>query len=312
MNGIETRGESSTGPKTGAYRGRFAPTPSGPLHLGSLLTALAGFLQARSAQGKWLLRIDDLDLQRSRVEHGDTILRQLEAHGLHWDEAVRRQSQHVEAYVAAIDDLARRAELYACICTRARLAAESLSGPDGAVYAGTCRDRGLHDLRGSLRLRVGVGRIALDDPWQGEFVRDLQRDIGDFVIRRADGQIGYQLACVVDEAALRITDVVRGFDLIGSSLRQLHLQDRLALRPPAYRHLPIVLDERGRKLSKQNHAAPLNDSAASRNLTTCLSLLGQQPPATLDTSPVDEILRWSISNWRDAVVPRISSLAAPV
>jgi glutamyl-Q tRNA(Asp) synthetase len=260
------------------------------------------------------LRIDDLDVQRSRREHVDTIMRQLEAHGLHWDEPIRRQSQHVEEYEAAIDRLDRAVGLYSCTCTRARLALESLPGPDGPVYAGICRRHRTHmeQRPGSLRLPVGSGRVQLEDPWQGSVSRDLQHEIGDFVIRRADGQIGYQLACVIDETALRITDVVRGFDLVGSSLRQIHLQDRLGLPSPGYRHLPVVLDGDGRKLSKQNHAVPLRDQDASRNLSNCLSMLGQKPPPALGDSPVQEILAWSIVFWCETAIPRALSLAPPI
>ena len=314
MNGNVNNGLSFEVQTSGGYRGRFAPTPSGPLHLGSLLTALAGFLHARSAGGRWLLRIDDLDVQRSRREHADTILRQLDAHGLRWDESVRWQSEHVGDYETVLACLEKKAALYRCTCTRAQLAIESLPGPDGPVYSGACRTHRALPSRdhGALRLQVGPGRVQLEDPWQGPVERDLQRDVGDFAVRRADGQFGYQLACVVDEAALRITDVVRGIDLIGSSLRQIHLQDRLGLQSPTYRHLPIVLDRDGRKLSKQNHAMPLRNVDARRNLMRCLLLLGQDVPSQLADCPVDEIMAWAIQNWREAGIPRTDSLAAPV
>lgn len=310
LNSIEKLATANPGAAARTYRGRFAPTPSGPLHLGSLLTALAGFLQAKQAGGVWLLRIDDLDPQRCRREHADTILRQLEAHGLHWDEAVRWQSAEVDAYEAALGQLRERALLYHCRCTRARLAAESHAGPDGPVYAGTCRDR--HETTGALRLRVGTGLVRLVDPWQAAVERDLQRDVGDFVLRRADGTIGYQLACVVDEDAQAISEVVRGYDLIGSSLRQCHLQRLLGLATPEYRHLPVLLDAQGQKLSKQNHAAPVDAVRASANLQHCLLLLGQDPPAELGRSAVPELLDWAIAHWRPMAIPHRQSLPAPV
>ncbi|HWY24766.1 MAG TPA: tRNA glutamyl-Q(34) synthetase GluQRS [Nevskia sp.] len=285
------------------YRGRFAPTSSGPLHLGSLLTALASWLQARAAGGSWLLRIDDLDAERCRPEHADAILRQLEAHGLLWDEPPRVQSRQLPEYEAAFERLHDLGLLYPCACTRAQLAQDSPPGVDGPVYAGTCRDRAAMSERPAWRLRVGAGTLRLDDPWQGGLKRELQQDLGDFVLRRADGQIGYQLACVVDEAAQRISEVVRGADLIGSSFRQRHLQELLGLPAPAYRHLPVLAGADGRKLSKQNHARPIDAAHAAANLHDCLELLGQAPPTALAGAAAGEMLRWALSHWNSAAVP---------
>lgn len=290
------------------HRGRFAPTPSGPLHLGSLLTALAGWLQARAAGGAWLLRIDDLDVERSRGDHAAVIQRQLEAHGLHWDEAVRLQSQHVAEYEAACERLSRAAPLYPCGCTRARLAQDSLPGIDGPVYAGTCREHPPETQRAAWRLRLDAGMLELDDAWQGPLRRELQHDIGDFVVRRADGQVGYQLACVVDEAAQRIDEVVRGADLIGSSFRQLYLQRLLGLPAPAYRHLPVLVGADGRKLSKQNHAQPIDAAHAGDNLHYCLTLLGQAPPRLLRRAAPAEILAWAQQNWDAQRLPSGAAL----
>jgi glutamyl-Q tRNA(Asp) synthetase len=286
-----------------SYRGRFAPTSSGPLHLGSLLTALASWLQARQSGGAWLLRIDDLDAERCRPEHADTILRQLEAHGLLWDEPPRVQSRHVGEYEAAFERLHDLGLLYPCACTRAQLARDSLPGVDGPVYAGTCRDLGVVSERPSWRLRVGGGTLSLHDPWQSELRRELAGDIGDFVVKRADGQTGYQLACVVDEAAQRISEVVRGADLIGSSFRQRILQQQLGLYSPAYRHLPVLAGPDGRKLSKQNQARPIDAAHAADNLHYCLELLGQAPPAELRQAAASEVLRWGLAHWNAAAVP---------
>ena len=284
-------------------RGRFAPTPSGPLHLGSLLTALASHLQARAAGGRWLLRIDDLDAERCRPEHAEAILRQLEAHALLWDEAPRYQSRHVQEYEAAYHGLERTGLLYPCGCTRAQLARDSLPGVDDLVYAGTCRSLAVPPARPAWRLRLTSGSLQLDDPWQGPLKRDAERDIGDFVLRRADGAIGYQLACVVDEAAQGITEVVRGADLIGSSFRQLWLQRLMGLASPAYRHLPVLAGADGRKLSKQNHAAAVEAGRASANLLQCLDLLGQDVPVELSQAPAAEILAWATARWNPATVP---------
>ena len=285
-----------------AYRGRFAPTPSGPLHLGSLLTALASFLQARTQGGMWLLRLDDLDRPRCVAGADTLILQQLEAHGLQWDEQPRRQSEHLDEYRTALSTLERAGQLYACACTRAVLQRDSSPGPDGPVYGGHCRNLGLSADSRALRLRVIAGDMALDDPWQGILHRDAERDIGDFIVRRADGVTGYQLACVVDEAAQGSTEVVRGADLIGSSLRQCIVQQRLQLPTPRYRHLPVLLDAAGRKLSKQNHARALDIAQAGDNLLRCLCWLRQNPPESLRGASATDVLGWALDHWQPASI----------
>lgn len=292
-----------------AYCGRFAPTPSGPLHAGSLLTALASYLQARAAGGAWLLRIDDLDRARCRTEHADTILRQLEAHGLYWDAAPRLQSRHIDEYEAAYEQLIARGLLYGCSCTRAQLAQTSRNSIDGPVYAGTCRDRRI-DLPGlARRLRVESIELEIDAPCQGRMRRQLDIDIGDFIVRRADGQIAYQLACAADEQAQGITEVVRGADLIGSSFKQRHLQQLLDLPQPAYVHIPVLLDRQGHKLSKQNHAESIDARSAADNLFDGLHHLGQHPPAWLRQARAAEILQWAIAAWNLRRLPRQTSLS---
>lgn len=295
----------------GSYRGRFAPTPSGPLHLGSLVTALASYLQARSQGGRWLLRIDDLDAPRCPPGADAAILRQLEDHALHWDEAPRYQRQHVAEYEAALARLREAGRLYHCACTRATLKGISRAGPDGPVYPGACRERGL--AQGSLRLRLGDGEICLDDPWQQRPCRQRADEIGDFVVRRADAQMAYQFACVVDEQAQRITEVVRGVDLLGSTFQQRCVFDGLGLAPPRYRHLPVVVDARGRKLSKQNHAPAVDGAHAADNLLTCLDLLRQRPPrAALARAPAAEIVAWAIAHWDAATLPRTAQIEGAI
>lgn len=292
-----------------AYRGRFAPTPSGPLHLGSLSTALAGYLDARRAGGRWLLRLDDLDSPRCRPEHTDTILRQLEAHGLQWDEAVRYQSRHVDEYEAAFEQLRAGGLCYRCICTRAMLAEQSRPGIDGPVYAGTCRHFD-HGDRGAWRLRMPAGELTLTDRLHGVIRRDIEQDVGDFVIRRADSQIGYQLASVIDERAQGITALVRGADLIGSSLRQKYLMQHFRVATPSYLHVPVLLDTSGLKLSKQNHALPIASANAAQNLIRALDLLGQREFAADWHGRVDDILSDAIQHWEPARLPRRLELAA--
>lgn len=292
------------------YRGRFAPTPSGPLHLGSLVTAVASFLQARRAGGAWLLRIDDLDRARCPSGMAERILRQLDAHALQWDGAPRYQTGHLAEYEQALESLQQRGLLYRCACSRAALRAASHPGPDGPVYAGTCRD--LAHLRGAVRLRIGTGPVCIEDGWQGRQCRDLAGEVGDIGVQRADGLIAYQLACVVDEQAQAITEVVRGADLLGSTLQQRCLQSALGVAPPAYRHLPVLVDQRGRKLSKQNHAAPIDSREAGPNLCACLTLLNQAPPAELHREQPREIVGWGIAHWDAARVPRAAQIAGGI
>jgi glutamyl-Q tRNA(Asp) synthetase len=282
------------------YRGRFAPTPSGPLHLGSLLTALASWLDARRQGGAWLLRIDDLDRARCPKGMDAELLRQLEAHGLHWDEAPRYQTRHIAEYRAAFERLEHDGRLYACTCSRAELRQTSTPGSDDPVYAGTCRDARRAG-RASARVRVDTTTLCFDDGAQGRQCRRLAAAIGDFVVRRADGQYAYQLACAIDETAQAITDVVRGADLLGSTFRQLWLMQALDLTAPRYRHLPVLTDARGRKLSKQNHAPAVAAGSAGANLRRCLRLLHQED---VDAAAPAEILRAAAAQWDAGRVSR--------
>jgi glutamyl-Q tRNA(Asp) synthetase len=258
-------------------------------------------MEARAAGGAWLLRMDNLDGPRCPPGAADEILRQLEAHGLTWDEALRWQAGHDAEYRAALRNLEARGLLYRCRCSRSDLARDSRAGPDGAVYAGTCR-QGADKGRAALRARLPAGRIALADRWAGELARDVAGDIGDIIVLRSDGQVAYQLACVVDDEAMAITHVIRGSDLLGSSFQQVALQGLLGTRTPAYGHLPLLVDERGRKLSKQNHAAPVVADRAGQNLLACLSLLGLEPDPALARETPGEILRWARTLWPAARV----------
>jgi glutamyl-Q tRNA(Asp) synthetase len=296
---------------TPVYRGRFAPSPTGPLHLGSLLAALASWLQARSQNGQWLLRMEDLDRPRARQAHADDILRTLERFGLDWDGPVLYQSTRDDAYAAAIARLAAQGLLYPCTCTRRELA-ECRPGIDGPVYPGTCRDAPpLHAQKHALRIRVDTREWHFTDRVQGECRQVLARQVGDFILRRADGLYAYQLAVVVDDAEQGITEVVRGADLLSSTPRQLYLQQLLGYPSPDYAHVPVLLDTAGRKLSKQNHADPVTAQRPQTALLLCLQLLGQQPPADLVACGRDVLLDWARAHWRLDRVPRTLRLSAP-
>jgi glutamyl-Q tRNA(Asp) synthetase len=266
-----------------AYRGRFAPTPSGPLHFGSLVTALGSFLDARAHGGQWLLRMEDVDPPRVVPGAADAILRSLEAHGFEWDGPVMWQGTRGRAYQAELDRLVDEGRVYGCSCSRKILAVEARRGVDGVVYPGTCRGR---PPRGgaALRLRVPEARLAFQDTLLGRVACDVARECGDFVLRRADGVFTYQLAVVVDDAEQGITHVVRGADLLASTPRQLVLQQALGYPTPVYMHLPVVLDDSGCKLSKQTKAAPLNDAYPLPALMRAALFLGMalEPVGSLE------------------------------
>ncbi|MBN8474007.1 tRNA glutamyl-Q(34) synthetase GluQRS [Sulfuritalea sp.] len=287
------------------YRGRFAPSPTGPLHFGSLVAATGSFLEARSRGGEWLLRMEDVDLPRCSTAAADEILHTLEAFGFAWDGEEVWQSRRGAAYAAALERLRAARRVFPCACTRRELA-DSAIAPDGAaIYPGTCRD-GLPSGRTarSWRLRVGDARVGFDDAIQGRIESDLVREAGDFVLLRADGLHAYQLAVVVDDAAAGITDVVRGADLLTSTARQIFLQQCLGFATPSYAHLPVVVNAAGEKLSKQTLAPPLDARHPAQALVAALRFLGQAPPADLALAGVDDVWRWALANWRLDRVPR--------
>lgn len=290
-----------------AYRGRFAPSPTGPLHLGSLLVALASWLQARSQNGEWVLRIEDLDRSRGHARFSDDILQILDRFGLHWDGPVLYQSQRDAAYQAALAQLDDRDLLYPCRCTRRELQ-ESQAGVDGPVYPGTClRAAPAPSEKHSLRLKVNDARIQFCDRIQGECRQTLAQDVGDFILRRSDGLFAYQLAVVVDDADQGITEVLRGADLLNSTPRQIYLQALLSLDTPGYAHLPLLLDAAGNKLSKQMRSDPIAATSPEPALRRCLELLGHAPPA--DVGP-DGLLTWATACWSLDKIPRLRALPA--
>lgn len=294
------------------YRGRFAPSPTGPLHFGSLVAAVGSFLQARANGGKWLVRMEDIDPPREMPGAAADILRTLERFGLHWDGEVMYQSRRADAYAEAIERLHAAGALYACGCSRREIADSSVRGIDGLIYPGTCR-AGLPPGREAraLRVRTEGARVAFDDRWQGRIECDLAREIGDFVVRRADGPIAYQLAVVVDDAAQEITEVVRGADLLYSTPRQLHLQRLLGLPAPRYAHLPVALNANGEKLSKQTGAESVSHAPVVPLLRRVLLFLGQDAPDELEAADVESFWRYAIAHWRAERVPALKAAPLP-
>jgi len=288
-----------------AYRGRFAPSPTGPLHFGSLVAATGSFLEARTRGGEWLLRMEDVDAPRCSAAAASEILRALEACGFAWDGEVVWQSRRTPAYAAALERLKAAGRVFPCACTRRELA-DSAIAPDGAaIYPGTCR-HGLPAGREARawRLRVDDARIMFDDAIQGRIASDLASEAGDFILLRADGLFAYQLAVVVDDAEAGISHVVRGADLLASTARQIFLQQCLGLPTPVYAHLPVALNAAGEKLSKQTRAAAVDISRPGPALFAALEFLGQQPPPELSGAAVNELWIWAKANWQLARVPR--------
>ncbi len=356
------------------YRGRFAPSPTGPLHFGSLVAAVGSYLDAKHHQGKWLVRIEDLDTPRTVKGAADDILRTLEAFGLYWDEAVLYQSQRTDAYEEALQELLAIDAIYPCACTRKEIADSALHGIEGQIYPGTCRNgipagregrawrvRTDHRLLPPCRGKVGMGVeqwrsqvstpslalkellairlspqagkslvislqgggdisakglfglnnkeiIQFDDALQGRIIQHLENEIGDFVVKRADGLFAYQLAVVADDAFQSISHVVRGSDLLSSTPRQIYLQRLLGLTTPAYMHLPVAVNAQGEKLSKQTLASPVDVHNVSGTLWRALEFLCQEPPAEL-ASYKTEILDWAIAHWDKDKLKKVMQIA---
>lgn len=284
------------------YRGRFAPTPSGALHFGSLIAALGSYLDARAHGGEWHLRIDDLDPPRVAPGSADSILRTLEAFGFAWDGPVIYQSQRSEAYRTALERLIDTGHIYSCDCTRKMIKENACIGVDGPIYPGTCRSRGL-PLHAALRFRVPDRRIAFDDLLAGRVGCDVTQECGDFVLLRADGVYTYQLAVTVDDAELGVSHVVRGADLLASTPRQIVLQQTLGYVTPTYLHLPVALNKEGGKLSKQTLAAPLDDAAPLAALLQAGAFLGLDCSGQIGT--VTEFWRIAIARWQRMKLPLV-------
>ncbi len=294
------------------YRGRFAPSPTGPLHFGSLIAAVGSYLDARHHGGEWLLRIEDLDPPREVPGAADAILRTLEEFGMDWDGPVVYQSRRDGIYAIALEELAHKGYLFGCACTRKEIADSALRSEAGLVYPGTCRG-GLPPGRRAraLRVRTEQRRIELLDRLQGPLQQQLDREVGDFIIRRADGLVAYQLAVVVDDADQQITHVVRGADLLESTPRQLYLQQLLELPAPIYLHLPVAVDAGNEKLAKQTFARDVSAGEGNAALLDALAFLNQTVPDSPQDASREELWQWAIANWEPGRISGSRTLPAP-
>jgi glutamyl-Q tRNA(Asp) synthetase len=296
-------------------RGRFAPSPTGPLHFGSLIAAVASYCDARARGGEWLVRIEDVDIPRARPGAERAILGTLERCGFAWDGPVVRQSMRTALYDDALARLRQRGDLYECACARRELEAVPIGAGGERIYPGTCRngiatDRTQRRQR-AWRLRVPDARVAWRDRLLGPQSQNLALEVGDFVVKRADGLVAYQLAVVVDDALQGITDIVRGADLLVSTPRQMLLQQCLGYPTPSYLHVPVAIDGNGDKLSKQTHAAPLPAQPLPA-LVAAWRFLDQPLPAGSNApATVTEFWSWAFRAWNPAQLPPVPMLPAP-
>ena len=292
------------------YKGRFAPTPSGPAHLGTLLAAVGSYLQAHAMQGEWHVRIDDIDPPREIAGAADSLLKTLEIYGLNWHGDVVYQSQRLEAYQDALEQLIKQGDTFECSCSRKDIKAIAQHGPLGMIYPGTCRDGAQDtDKPHSIRLRTQDKTIAVLDRVQDEYGLNMQTDVGDFVIHRADGLFSYHLATVVDDGLDGFTEIVRGKDQLSLTPLHIDLQQRLAIPTPAYAHLPLLINTQGEKLGKSTRAMAVDTMAVKDVWRTILTSLGLSPENALLGEKPETILQWATSEWDLLQVPSGDKIA---
>jgi glutamyl-Q tRNA(Asp) synthetase len=290
--------------KTDDYRGRFAPSPTGAVHYGTLIAAVGSYLQARHNRGHWFLRIDDIDRTRKIDGADDNIIKTLEAFGFTWDGAIVYQSTQTKYYQQALDQLMSRSLVFPCLCSRKQLLKSS-----SEIYPGTCRHRQLPENKPhALRIRVQDIDIGFNDVVMGAQRQNIEKQCGDFIIKRRDGLFAYQLAIVVDDAMQNISEVVRGADLLDSTPRQIYLQRLLHYPTPAYCHLPLAVDAAGNKISKSAGATRININKRESLLLSALYFLGQQPPHELEKCSLNDIWGWAIKHWQISLVPAVKCI----
>ncbi|MGM0416770.1 MAG: tRNA glutamyl-Q(34) synthetase GluQRS [Thermodesulfobacteriota bacterium] len=291
--------------------GRFAPSPTGLLHFGSLITAVASYCYARSQRGKWLIRMEDLDTPRNVPGAADAILRQLEQLGLFWDDSVIYQSERLDFYADILQQFIDSGHVYRCTCTRREIAAHAREhGPAGPIYSGLCRFKKHNDsTRGSWRLGIERKSIVFTDLLHGYVEQSLGDVVGDYILKRTDNIFAYQFATPLDDMAQEITQVIRGADLLDSTPRQIYLMQLLDGPLPEYGHIPLALDEKGNKISKSNQALRNIDAYhplpfSTPDLFRALSFLGQDPPPPLQYGSAVTLLDWAVSNFKPLLIPQ--------
>ncbi len=295
---------------TPSYIGRFAPSPTGPLHFGSLVAALASYLDAKAVGGRWLVRMEDVDETRCKPEFADDILRTLERFGLWWDGAVVTQSQRKSAYAQALARLSEQHLIYACVCSRKEIADSAADGIEGPVYPGTCRAAQQSTEQNAIRVFTCAEKVTFVDRVFGPLSQSIEHDIGDFVLKRRDGLFAYQLAVVVDDGDAGVTDIVRGADLLDSTARQIFLTRLLGGTVPRYLHIPVAANGLGQKLSKQTLAAAVSAKDINTTLSRALAFLRQPIPESAAHLTTNELLIQAIAQWNPACLPASRTLFA--
>jgi glutamyl-Q tRNA(Asp) synthetase len=294
--------------ESASYVGRFAPSPTGPLHFGSLLAAVSSYLQARCANGKWLLRIENIDLPREQIGADTEIITALHAFGFEWDDSATYQNNFNARHEAIIAGLLSTGTAYECACSRRDLA-DAKRGPLGAIYPGTCR-QGQSAADFAIRMQTNNDPIEFVDELQGPQSQRLESESGDFIIKRRDGLIAYHLAVVADDFDQGITEIVRGIDLLDSTARHIHLQRILNFSTPTYAHIPVVANRDGQKLSKLTGAPAINADGAVPTLLAALEALYQGPPKSLANGNLHNIWEWAIENWDISRLRSVESIPA--
>lgn len=289
-----------------SYIGRFAPSPSGPLHFGSLIAATGSYLQAKSQQGKWLLRIEDIDAPRMQPGAADDIMRTLEQFHLHWDGDVWYQSQRLERYHDILQQFRQQQQVYGCQCSRKQIAAL------GGIYNGQCAALNLQQGTLAWRLKSPPTTTCFTDLIFGEQHISPQMAVEDYILRRRDGLFAYQLVVVVDDMDQHVTEVIRGADLLDTTPRQQALFTLLGATAPDYGHLPLAVVQPGLKLSKQNHAQAVNSAVAGQILYQVLAFLGHKPPQELLQAPPAELLAWATQHWDLRNIPQQTEIQTPI
>ncbi len=293
-----------------SYIGRFAPSPTGPLHYGSLIAAVASYVQAKHQNGRWLVRIEDIDPPREAPGASDSILKTLDAFKFAWDESPLYQSSRLAIYKDIANSLLNQNYLYACTCSRKQIGKIAEKTALGKRYPGTCRDKNLDTTQWdkNLRLNVSNDEIEIRDNLFDSYLICLQKDIGDFIVYRKDKLPSYTLAVAVDDAFQNITEVVRGWDLLSFTPLQMYLCEILSLPIPEFMHIPIIINSKGKKLSKQTGAPAINTENKSFVLCQALRDLGQAIPAGYEHESLEEIWQWSFKNWNTTNIPRTEKL----